>query len=53
MVDDILGLVPFPVLADVDLGYTDTMVTLPIGVQARLEIDGDDYRLTIVDPPVL
>lgn len=38
-----------PVLADVDFGHTAPMLTLPMGVRARLDHEG----LTIVDPAVL
>jgi len=38
----------FPVLADIDFGHTAPMLTLPMGVRARLDGEG----LSIVDPAV-
>jgi muramoyltetrapeptide carboxypeptidase LdcA involved in peptidoglycan recycling len=52
LVDEKLGSVPFPVLADVDLGHTDPMLTLPIGVRARLVVDEAGYEVTVLDPAV-
>jgi hypothetical protein len=34
-----------PVLGNVDLGYTDPMLTLPIGARARLDAGGHAFRL--------
>jgi muramoyltetrapeptide carboxypeptidase len=53
LVDEKLGSVPFPVLADVDLGHTDPMLTLPIGIRTRLAVEGADYELTVLEPAVL
>jgi muramoyltetrapeptide carboxypeptidase len=47
-----LDAVPFPVLADVDLGHTDPMLTLPIGVRTRLVVEDADYEVTILEPAV-
>jgi muramoyltetrapeptide carboxypeptidase len=52
VVDEKLGTVPFPVLADVDFGHTDPMLTLPIGIRARLFVEGADYELTVLEPAV-
>jgi muramoyltetrapeptide carboxypeptidase LdcA involved in peptidoglycan recycling len=52
VVDDKLGSVPFPVLADVDLGHTDPMLTLPIGIRTRLVVEDGDYEATVLDPAV-
>jgi muramoyltetrapeptide carboxypeptidase LdcA involved in peptidoglycan recycling len=52
LVDEQMGSMPFPVLADVDLGHTDPMVTLPIGGRARLVVEGADFALTVLDPSV-
>lgn len=38
----------FPVLADIDFGHTSPMLTLPMGVRARLDGEG----LSIMDPAV-
>ena len=35
----------FPILADVDCGHTDPMLTLPIGVRARLDSKEDLFAL--------
>jgi muramoyltetrapeptide carboxypeptidase LdcA involved in peptidoglycan recycling len=53
LVDEKLGSVPFPVLADVDLGHTDPMLTLPIGIRTRLVVEGSDYEMTLLEPAVL
>jgi muramoyltetrapeptide carboxypeptidase len=45
--------VPFPVLADVDLGHTDPMLTLPIGIRTRLVVEDSDYEVTVLEPAVL
>jgi muramoyltetrapeptide carboxypeptidase LdcA involved in peptidoglycan recycling len=37
------------VLANVDLGYTDPMLTVPLGATARL--DSDARRLELLEPP--
>ena len=34
-----------PVLGNVDLGHTDPMLTLPIGVAARVDAGGREFRL--------
>jgi muramoyltetrapeptide carboxypeptidase len=34
-----------PVIADVDLGHADPMLTLPLGVQARLDATARTLRL--------
>lgn len=44
--------VPFPVLADVDLGHTDPMVTLPIGIRARLEVSAQGFSFSLLEPAV-
>lgn len=36
----------FPVLAGVDIGHTDPMMTLPVGVPARLDTLDDAFALT-------
>ncbi|WP_329172849.1 S66 peptidase family protein [Streptomyces sp. NBC_01477] len=36
----------FPVLAGVDLGHTDPMLTLPVGVPARLDAAAGTFELT-------
>lgn len=38
-----------PVLANVDLGHTDPMITYPIGGRADLVVDGPDSRLVITE----
>jgi muramoyltetrapeptide carboxypeptidase len=38
-----------PVLAGVDIGHTDPMLTLPVGGSAELVIDGPRARLTILE----
>lgn len=40
-----------PVVAHVDLGHTDPMLTFPLGV--RLRVDSDRARLTLLEPAVL
>jgi len=52
VVDEKLSSVAFPVLADVDLGHTDPMLTLPIGIRTRLVVDDGAYELTVLDPAV-
>lgn len=52
VVSDKLAGTSFPVLADVDLGHTDPMLTLPIGVRARLAVDGMDYSFGLVEASV-
>lgn len=41
--------VGIPVLANVDLGHTDPMLTVPLGATARL--DADAKRLELLEPP--
>jgi muramoyltetrapeptide carboxypeptidase len=36
----------FPVLADVDIGHTDPIMTLPIGVNARLDSQNKVFEIT-------
>jgi muramoyltetrapeptide carboxypeptidase len=52
VVDEKLSSVPFPVLADVDFGHTDPMLTLPIGIRVRLDVRDADYDLSVVEPAV-
>jgi muramoyltetrapeptide carboxypeptidase LdcA involved in peptidoglycan recycling len=40
-----------PVLADVDAGHTDPMLTLPLGASVRL--DADNGSLELLEPPTL
>lgn len=35
----------YPILAGVDLGHTDPMLTLPIGVRARLDAERDEFAV--------
>ncbi|MGD9693623.1 MAG: S66 peptidase family protein [Phycisphaerales bacterium] len=48
---DVLGRPEIPVLFGADLGHTDPMLTLPIGVQSTLDSDLD--RWSIDEPAVL
>ncbi|HZT15104.1 MAG TPA: S66 peptidase family protein [Gaiellaceae bacterium] len=40
-----------PVLANVDAGHTDPMLTMPIGVEAELDADAPSFRL--LEPPTV
>lgn len=40
----------FPVVADLDIGHTSPLLTLPIGVQAR--IDGDRHTVVVTEAAV-
>lgn len=40
----------FPVLAGVDVGHTDPMLTLPLGAEARLDSGSDSWE--ILEPGV-
>lgn len=40
----------FPILVDVDLGHTDPMLTLPVGVRVRL--DSADHAFEVIDRAV-
>ncbi|MEC3978045.1 S66 peptidase family protein [Amycolatopsis sp. H20-H5] len=48
VVRDVVGNRGFPVLADVDFGHTEPMVTLPVGGRALL--DATARRLTLLEP---
>ena len=37
----------FPVLANVDCGHTDPMLTVPLGVPARLDSDANLFATTV------
>ena len=38
-----------PVLANVDAGHTDPLLTIPLGVEAELDCDAPAFRL--LEPP--
>ena len=48
IVDECIDL-DIPVLAGVDVGHTDPMLTLPVGGAARLDVAGDDARFVITE----
>lgn len=39
-----------PIALDIDLGHTDPMITLPIGVQAKLNCIGTNVSLKLLEP---
>jgi muramoyltetrapeptide carboxypeptidase len=52
VIDEKLSSVPFPVLADVDFGHTDPMLTLPIGIRTRLVVGDAECEVTVLEPAV-
>jgi len=44
VVDQCYGL-SFPILANVDVGHTDPMLTLPLGAEASLDSDRDEFAI--------
>ncbi|GAB6876222.1 hypothetical protein [Thermaerobacter litoralis] len=42
-----------PVVVDFDFGHTDPMLSLPLGVRARLEAAPDRPRLFLLEPAVV
>lgn len=42
----------YPIIANVDVGHTDPMITLPIGVEADIIANSDYLRITVLGPTV-
>jgi len=41
----------FPIVSEVDIGHTNPIITIPVGIRARL--DADDRQLIFLEPGVL
>lgn len=45
---EVVGAPGFPILAEFDCAHTHPMLTLPLGIQAELDLDGQS--LTLLEP---
>ena len=50
VLDDYTRPLPFPVARGLVYGHVPVKSTIPVGVRARLEVEGDAAALTVLDP---
>ncbi len=51
ILDNALKGYEFPVLTDFDMGHTDPLMTIPLGIQ--VEIDATKKKVTLLESPTI